>query len=131
MIAVGLLPAEGGKGHEIVGVNLIRSALVRFEKTQRGRAPLTSAAHSPVRVLPDAGQADRERHARTGVGDRLAGRHGPLEIPRGASCGFFGDIVWMLRCAARRTSGPQMLFGLHVRNDNRDRMPPLVNLGCR
>lgn len=56
VIAVGLLPAEGGKGHEIVGVNLIRSELVRFEKTQRGRAPLTSAAHNPICGLPDAGQ---------------------------------------------------------------------------
>ena len=34
----------------------------------------------------------------------------------------------MLRCAARRTSGPQRLFGLHVRNNNHDRTPPLVNL---
>ena len=57
VIAVGLLPAEGGKGHEIVGVNLIRSELVRFEKTPRGRAPLTSAAHNPICGLPDAGQA--------------------------------------------------------------------------
>ena len=57
VVAVGLLPAEGGKGHEIVGVNLIRSELVRFEKTPRGRAPLTSAAHNPICGLPDAGQA--------------------------------------------------------------------------
>jgi hypothetical protein len=34
----------------------------------------------------------------------------------------------MLRCAARRTNGPQMLFGMHVRNDNHERTPPLVNL---
>jgi hypothetical protein len=53
-------------------------------------------------------------------------------VPDGVRCqdekGRLWDIVWMLRCAARRTSGPQMLFGLHVRNDNRDRTPPLVNL---
>jgi hypothetical protein len=36
--------------------------------------------------------------------------------------------VWMLRVAARRTSGPEMRFQLHVRNDNRDRTPPLVTL---
>ena len=53
-------------------------------------------------------------------------------VPDGVRCqdekGRLWDIVWMLRCAARRTSGPQMLFCLHVRNDNRDRTPPLVNL---
>jgi hypothetical protein len=42
--------------------------------------------------------------------------------------GRLWDIVWMLRCAARRTNGPQMRFQLHVRNDNRDRTPPLVTL---
>ena len=55
-----------------------------------------------------------------------------VTVPDGVRCqdekGRLWDIVWMLRCAARRTSGPQMLFGLHVRNDNRDRKPPLVNL---
>jgi len=42
--------------------------------------------------------------------------------------GRLWDIVWMLRMSARRTSGPQMTFKLHVRNDNRDRTPPLVTL---
>jgi hypothetical protein len=55
-----------------------------------------------------------------------------VTVPDGVRCqdekGRLWDIVWMLRCAARRTSGPQMVFGLHVRNDNRDRTPPLVNL---
>ena len=55
-----------------------------------------------------------------------------VRVPDGVRCqnekGRLWDIVWMLRCAARRTSGPQMLFGLHIRNDNRDRTPPLVNL---
>ena len=55
-----------------------------------------------------------------------------VTVPDGVRCqdtqGRLWDIVWMLRCAARRTSGPQMLFGLHVRNNNRARTPPLVNL---
>ena len=55
-----------------------------------------------------------------------------VRVPDGVRCqdekGRLWDIVWMLRCAARRTSGPQMLFGLHVRNDNRDRTPPLAHL---
>ena len=55
-----------------------------------------------------------------------------VRVPDGVRCqdekGRLRDIVWMLRCAARRTSGPQMTFKLHVRNDNRDRIPPLVTL---
>ena len=55
-----------------------------------------------------------------------------VTVPDGVRCqdekGRLWDIVWMLRCAARRTSGPEMLFRLHVRNDNRDRTPPLVTL---
>ena len=55
-----------------------------------------------------------------------------VSVPDGVRCqdekGRLWDIVWMLRCAARRTDGPQMFFGLHVRNDNRDRTPPLVTL---
>ncbi len=55
-----------------------------------------------------------------------------VRVPDGVRCqdekGRLWDIVWMLHSAARCTSGPQMLFRLHVRNDNRDRTPPLVNL---
>ena len=55
-----------------------------------------------------------------------------VSVPEGVQAqdekGRLWDIVWMLRCAARRTNGPQMTFRLHVRNDNRDRMPPLVTL---
>ena len=55
-----------------------------------------------------------------------------VRVPEDVRCqdesGRLWDLVWMLRVAARRTSGPQMLFGLHVRNDNRDRTPPLVTL---
>jgi hypothetical protein len=55
-----------------------------------------------------------------------------VRVPEDVRCqdesGRLWDIVWMLRCAARRTSGPHMLFRLHVRNDNRDRTPPLVTL---
>jgi hypothetical protein len=55
-----------------------------------------------------------------------------VRVPDGVRCqdekGRLWDILWMLRCAARRTSGPEMRFRLHVRNDNRDRTPPLVTL---
>ena len=55
-----------------------------------------------------------------------------VRVPDGVRCqdekGRLWDIVWMLRCAARRTSGSEMRFQLHVRSDNRDRTPPLVTL---
>ena len=55
-----------------------------------------------------------------------------VRVPEGVRAqdenGRLWDIVWMLRCAARRTNGSQMTFRLHVRNDNRDRTPPLVTL---
>src|SRR2546426_551292 len=43
-IAVGLLPVKPGIPHEIVGVNLIRQTVVRFDE----RAPRASAAHNPI-----------------------------------------------------------------------------------
>jgi hypothetical protein len=52
-IAVGLLPMNKEARHEIVGVNMIRQTVVRFEN----RAPENAAAHNPICGLPDAGQA--------------------------------------------------------------------------
>jgi hypothetical protein len=43
-IGVGLLPVKPGALHEIVGVNLVRRAVVRFAE----RAPRASAAHNPI-----------------------------------------------------------------------------------
>ena len=38
-------------------------------------------------------------------------------------------MLWVLACAARRGGGgPEVRFGVHVRNDNRERTPPLVRL---
>ncbi|MGH8526673.1 MAG: hypothetical protein ACREXY_21430, partial [Gammaproteobacteria bacterium] len=56
-VAVGLLPRDGARGHEIVGVNMITGKLVRFEPSDRGRAPAMSAAHNPICGLPDANQS--------------------------------------------------------------------------
>src|SRR5262249_7172888 len=55
-IAVGLLPREGSKGHEIVGVRLEPREILRFSPTDRGRAPLMAAAHNPICGLPYANQ---------------------------------------------------------------------------
>ncbi|MGH9182554.1 MAG: hypothetical protein ACRDZ9_01830 [Acidimicrobiales bacterium] len=51
-LAVGLLPADGKSRHEIVGVNMTRRSVVRFE----GGAPFQSAAHNPICGLPSASQ---------------------------------------------------------------------------
>lgn len=56
-VAVGLIPRDGMKGHEIVGVNMINREIVRFEPSERGRAPAMSAAHNPICGLPDANQS--------------------------------------------------------------------------
>ena len=55
-IAVGLLPREGTKGHEIVGVRTAPRAVLRFGPTERGRAPAMAAAHNPICGLPYASQ---------------------------------------------------------------------------
>src|SRR5260370_38814315 len=52
-IGVWLLPLVAGAPHEIVGVNLVRRSVVRFEE----RAPLGSVAHNPICGIPYGQQA--------------------------------------------------------------------------
>jgi len=52
-IAVGLWPTRGQQGHEIVGVNMVRQTVIRFEN----RAPATSMAGTSGCGLPNAGQS--------------------------------------------------------------------------
>jgi copper amine oxidase-like protein len=56
IVAVGLLPQEGTRGHEIVGVRMATREVLRFGATDRGRAPFMAAAHNPICGLPYAGQ---------------------------------------------------------------------------
>jgi hypothetical protein len=56
-VAVGLRPREGMQGHEIVTVNMNQRSVTRYERSERGRAPETSAAHNPICGRPDANQA--------------------------------------------------------------------------
>ena len=55
-----------------------------------------------------------------------------VTVPPGVECqdeaGRLWDVVWLLRCAIGRSNGAEVRFGVHVRNDNRDRLPPLVRL---
>ena len=57
-----------------------------------------------------------------------------VEVPAGVigqdEAGRLWDVVWMLRHAIRSAKAGQdtILYKLHVRNDNRERTPPLVTL---
>jgi hypothetical protein len=43
--------------------------------------------------------------------------------------GRLWDVLWMLLCAIRQgQAGGEVRFAVHVRNDNRERTPPLVRL---
>jgi hypothetical protein len=57
-LTVGILPREGMQGHEIVAVNMVKRNIIRFERSERGRAPETSAAHNPIcGIAVDANQS--------------------------------------------------------------------------
>jgi hypothetical protein len=56
-----------------------------------------------------------------------------VRVPAGVVCqdeaGRLWDVCWMLACAIRRGgSAAEVRFGVYVRNDNRERTPPLVRL---
>jgi hypothetical protein len=55
-----------------------------------------------------------------------------VEVPRGVEgqdeAGRLWDILYMGWLAAKKTAGPLLFFQLHVRNDNREGLPPLVTL---
>ena len=52
-VAVGLLPLNRDVHHEIVGVNMVRQTVVRFDS----RAPANAVAHNPICGITNAGQA--------------------------------------------------------------------------
>src|SRR2546423_976436 len=55
-----------------------------------------------------------------------------VAVPPGVACqdesGRLWDVLFLLALAARRGGGAEVRFGLHVRDDNRERTPPLVRL---
>jgi hypothetical protein len=56
-----------------------------------------------------------------------------VAVPPGVQCqdeaGRLWDVLWLLRCAIGRSDGgPEVRFGVHVRDDNREGTPPLVRL---
>jgi hypothetical protein len=57
-----------------------------------------------------------------------------VRVPPGVVCqseaGRRWDVLWMLSRTARRCEGAEVRFAVHVRNDNRERVPPLVRLNA-
>jgi len=55
-----------------------------------------------------------------------------VKVPEGVVCqdeaGRLWDVLFMCSLAARNAKGSEILFALHVRNDNREETPPLVKL---
>jgi hypothetical protein len=85
-------------------------------------------------VLIDVTPTAREAGFRFPVAMTSAAWARCVEVPPGVLCqderGRLWDVLVMLHFAIRRQSrdGRVLLFALHVRNDNRDRIPPVVRL---
>jgi hypothetical protein len=84
-------------------------------------------------VLIDVSATAREAGIRWPVALTATAWAKCVAVPPGVACqdeaGRLWDVAWMLACAIRRAgSGAEVRFGVHVRNANRDRTPPLVGL---
>jgi hypothetical protein len=83
-------------------------------------------------VLIDVSAVAREAGIRYAVALMAAVWERCVTVPPGVVCqdeaGRLWDVLWMLRCAAARQDGPEVRFGVHVRQDNSERTPPLVRL---
>src|SRR5438270_6898225 len=81
-------------------------------------------------VLIDVSAVAREAGIRYPVALTRAVWERCVAVPPGVLCqdeaGRLWDVVWLLRRAVGRAGGLVVRFGVHVRNDNRDRVPSLV-----
>src|SRR5947209_9562356 len=83
-------------------------------------------------VLVDVTATAREAGIRWPVALTRAAWERCVAVPPGVACqdeaGRLWDVLWLLALAARRGGGAEVRFGVHVRNDNRERTPPVVRL---
>jgi hypothetical protein len=83
-------------------------------------------------VLVDVTPVAREAGIRFPVALTRAVWQRCVAVPDGVEgqdeAGRLWDVLFLLRCAARRATGSLIEFGAHVRGDNSERMPPLVHL---
>jgi hypothetical protein len=81
-------------------------------------------------VLIDVSPAAREVDFKYPVALTAAAWAKCVAVPPGVVCQDeavrLWDVLYRLALAARRGTGPEVRFGVHVRNDNRERTPPLV-----
>ena len=95
------------------------------ETKRQSRRP-TAPAPRPDAVTLDPGTRSPVALTRAAWGRRVAA---PPGVPCQDEAGRPWDVAWLLACAIRRGgSGPEVRFGVHVRQDNRDHTPPLVRL---
>jgi hypothetical protein len=84
-------------------------------------------------VLIDVSAVGREAGIRHPVALTAAAWAKCVTVPPGVCCqdeaGRLWDVVWMLRSAIRGSSGDrELVFGVHVRNDDRPHTPRIVRL---
>ena len=85
-------------------------------------------------VLIDVSATAREAGFKSPVALTAAAWAKCVAVPLGVACqdeaGRLWDVLTMLRFAAGGPGGAasEVRFGVHVRNDNRERTPPLVRL---
>jgi hypothetical protein len=83
-------------------------------------------------VLLDVSTTAREAGIRWPVALTCAAWERCVTVPTGVECqdeaGRLWDVLWMLRCAIGRSDGCEIRFAVHVRNDNREGIPRLVQL---
>jgi hypothetical protein len=84
-------------------------------------------------VLIDVSETAKEAGIRFPVALTRAVWERCVTVPPSVLCqdeaGRLWDVVYLLRLAIGRSDGGSVVrFGVHVRNDNQDRTPPLVRL---
>jgi hypothetical protein len=83
-------------------------------------------------VLIDVSATAREAGFRFPVALTRAAWERCVAVPPGVLCqdeaGRLWDVLHMLALSVRHAEGAEVHFAVHVRNDNRERTPPLVRL---
>jgi hypothetical protein len=84
-------------------------------------------------VLIDVSQTAKEAGIRYPVALTRAVWERCVTVPPGVHCqdeaGRLWDLVWLLRIAIGASKGgPEVRYGVHVRNSNREGTPPLVRV---
>ena len=117
-------PEEGANDPaDIRDAGLFGDVIFRYSREQ----PLADG------VLVDVTETAREAGFRIPVAVTRAVWAEFVEVPEGVlaqdEAGRLWDVLWMCRMAIGRSGGgPELLFQLHVRNDNREGVPPVVTL---